>query len=176
VKPVYRINIGSLRGAYLPAIVLGPCPRGILLDPLVGTEGITLYGLKRVRAGARRNRKIEPQGFVAGYSVSASAQIVVRISYVHAGTKVFHFAKLLEVHRVFWMWEGLVDFTLQVLITSCIAKQVVKYGGQRCLDRIGACDDGEGAIGEDIRNGGPLPFRLAIIDLGHDLSVINRDR
>lgn len=28
--------------AYLPAIVLGPCPWGILLDPFVGTEGMTL--------------------------------------------------------------------------------------------------------------------------------------
>lgn len=31
------------RGAYLPEIVLGPDPRGILLDPLVGTEGMTLH-------------------------------------------------------------------------------------------------------------------------------------
>ena len=30
------------RDAYLPAIILGPYPRGILLDPLVGTEGMTL--------------------------------------------------------------------------------------------------------------------------------------
>lgn len=28
--------------AHLPAIVLGPDPRGILLDPFVGTEGMTL--------------------------------------------------------------------------------------------------------------------------------------
>jgi len=52
---------------------------------------------------------------------------------------------------------------------------MVEYGGQRCLDRVGACDDGEGAIGEDVCNRRPLPFRLAIIDLGHDLSAINRD-
>ena len=107
--------------------------------------------------------------------MSASAQIVVSISYVHAGIEVFDFSQFLEIHRVFGMWEDLVDFTLQMLITGWIEEQVVKNGGQRCLDRISARDDGEGAVGEDICNRRPLPFRLPIIDLGYDLSVINRD-
>lgn len=47
-------------GAHLPAIVLGPCPRGILLDPLVGTEGMTLYvwdqrGLAQAPLGMKRS-------------------------------------------------------------------------------------------------------------------------
>jgi len=52
--------------------------------------------------------------------MSASAQTVVSISYVHAGIEVVNFAQLLEIHRVFRMWEDLVDFTLQVLITGWI--------------------------------------------------------
>jgi len=137
---------------------------------------MTLYGLERVRAGARLDGKIEPQGFVARYTMSASAQTVASISYVHAGIEVFDFGQLLEIHRVFRMWEDLVDLALQVLITGWVEQQVVENGGQGRLDRISACDDGEGAIGEDICDRRPLPFRLAIIDLGHDLSVINRDR
>jgi len=136
---------------------------------------MTLYGLERVRTGARQDRKIEPQGFVAGYTMSASAQTVASISYVHAGIEVFDFTQLLEIHRVFGMWEDLVDFTLQVLITGWIEEQVVKNGGQSCLDCISACDNGEGAIGEDICNRGSPPFRLFIIDLGRDLNVISRD-
>jgi len=137
-------------------------------------EGMTLYGLERVKTGARPDRKIEPQGFVAGYAMSASAQ-TVRIRYVHASVKVFHFTQLLEIHRVFGMWEDLVDFTLQVSITGWIEEQVVKNGGQSCLDRTSACDNGEGAIEEGICNRRAPPFRPLIIDLGHDLHMINRD-
>jgi len=108
--------------------------------------------------------------------MSASAQTVARISYVHAGIEVSHFGQLLEIHRVLGMREDLVHFTLELLIAGWIEQQVVKSGGQRCFDRISACDDSEGAIGEDICDRGPFPFRLAIIDLGDDLSVINRDR
>ena len=136
---------------------------------------MTLYGLERVRTGAIRHREIEPQGFVARYQMSASAQVAVSISYVHAGTKVLHFAQLLEVHRVLGVREDLVHFILQVLIADWIEQQVVEDGGQCGLDRVSACNDGKCAIGEHIRDRGPVPFLLAIITLGHDLSVIKKD-
>ena len=81
---------------------------------------MTLYGLKWVRTGAGQDRKIKPQGFVAGYKMSASAQTVARISYVHAGIEVSHFAQLVEIHRILGMWENLVDFGLQMLITAWV--------------------------------------------------------
>jgi hypothetical protein len=109
---------------------------------------------KRVRTGAIRYEKIEPQGFVAGNEMSASAQAAVRISYVHAGIKVLHFVQLLEIHRVIGVREDLVNFILEVLIAGRIEQQVVENGGQCRLDGIRACDDGEGAIGEDVRDRG----------------------
>lgn len=135
-----------------------------------------MCGLKRVRIDAIwHNNKIEPQGFVARGEMSASVRTAVRISYVHAGIEVLHLRQLLEIHRVFGVWEGLVNFILQALIAGGIKQQVVKSGGQRRLDRICTCNDGEGAIGKDIRDGGPLPFRTAIVNLGHDLSGTNKE-
>ena len=142
----------------------------------MGTEGITLYGLKQVRTGAVRHEGIEPQGFVAGYEMSASAQIAVRISYVHAGIEVFHSTQLLEIHRIFGVWEGLVNLALQVLVAGWVEQQMVENSGQCRLDGIGARNDGKGTIGKDICDSGFLPFQLAIIGLGHGLSGINKDR
>lgn len=166
------MTVDGSRGTHLPAIVLGPDPRGILLDPLVGTEGITLYGLERVRTGAIRYKEIEPQGFVAGCETSASAQAAVRISYVHACIEILHFLQLLKIHWVFGVRKDLVNFILEVLIAGWIEEQVVKDGSQCGLDRISACDDGEGTIGEDIRHGRPLSSQIATITLGHGSSVI----
>ena len=122
---------------------------------------------KRVRTGALRYEKIEPQGFVAGHNMSASAHVAVRISYVHAGIEVLHFAQFLEIHWVFMIWEDLVNFILQMLIAGRIEQQMVEDGGQCRLDGICTCDNGECAIREDVRNRGPPPFRLFIADLGY---------
>lgn len=132
--------------------------------------------LKKVRTGAIRYEKIEPQGFVARHKMSASARVAARISYVHAGIKVLHFAQLVEIHRVFGVREGLVNFILQVLVAGRIEQQVVKDSGQCRLDGICTCDDGERAIREDVRDSGRSPFQPGIIDLGHSLSVINKGR
>jgi hypothetical protein len=132
--------------------------------------------LKRVRTGAIRYEKIEPQRFVAGNGVSASARVALRISYVHASIKVLHFVQPFEIHRVIGVREALVNFILQMLVARRIEQQVVKDSGQCRLDGICTCDDGECAIGEDVRDGGLPPFQPAIIDLGHGLSVINKDQ
>jgi len=99
--------------------------------------------------------------------MSASAQVATRISYVHAGIEVLHFAQFLEIHLVFGVWEGLVNFILQMLIAGRIEQQMVKNGGQCRLDGICTCDDGKCAIREDVRDRGPPPFRLFITDLGY---------
>ena len=53
-----------------------------------------------------------------GTEKSASARAAVRISYVHAGIEVLHFAQLPKVHRVFEVWKGLINFILQALIVG----------------------------------------------------------
>ena len=111
------------------------CPRAA--PPGYSPRSICRYGRhdprftrsKVVSTGAPRDEQIEPQSFVAGGEMSASALTAMRISYVHAGIEVLHFVELPEIHRIIGIWEGLVHFILQVLITGGVEQQVVKNSG-----------------------------------------------
>lgn len=97
--------------------------------------------------------------------MSASAVAAMRVSYVHAGIQVLHFAQLIEIHRIIGSREELVHFILEALIGGRIEQEMIENCGQRRLDCVRASDDSEGAIGEDVWNRGTLSFRAAIIKL-----------
>lgn len=61
--------------------------------------------------------------------MSASGLVAMRVSYVHAGLEVFHVTQFLEVHRIVGVWEDLVHFVLEMLVTGRIGEEVIKDGG-----------------------------------------------
>ena len=97
--------------------------------------------------------------------MSASAVVAMRVSYVHAGIQVLHFAQLIEIHRIIGRREDLIHFTLEVLIAGRVEQEVVKNGGERRLDGIRAGNDGEGAIREDVCDRGAVSSQAVIINL-----------
>lgn len=97
--------------------------------------------------------------------MSASAVTAMRVSYVHAGIQVLHFAQFIEIHRIIGTREDLVHFILEVLIGGRVEQEVVKNSSQGRLYRVRASDDGEGAIGENICDRGTLSFQAVIINL-----------
>ena len=105
-----------------PGYSSGPVGRYGRHDPIcVGSKGVS--------AGASRYEEIEPESFVTGEEMSASALTAMRVSYVHAGIKVLHFSELAEVHRIIGTREDAVYFILQVLIASRVEEEMTKYGG-----------------------------------------------
>jgi hypothetical protein len=77
--------------------------------------------IKGVRTGASKQlEEIEPQGFVAGEEMSASAVTAMRVSYVHACIQVLHFAQRIEIHRIIGSGEHLVHFILKALIAGWV--------------------------------------------------------